>query len=307
VHNPKKLQSPFIVPPESISQNWISKKCFDPTQNITLSFKLKCVNTSDKELGFGIFIVDSPTTDTYGATTARCTDIDYSTKGEVGEVVEKDGDKVEVSWWKEPPLDEGDNPEETLVEQPEDPKFDLLLDHVYQQGELILCKNQNAFDYANLRNRNIITVVFDSTKNIFREFQDIYKNVYFDELVVKDFITDEVVDPQTYHCPIFIQILKNLYVLEFKREDGKQYEIFKWDCEIFRLAIQTYGKSLRFDILDTNDTFYTPIATKIVNLDLRDYENLRVGYSLATPNESYDKDKIADFEIVDFHIQGALV
>ena len=59
MYNPLKLQSPVILPPESISQNWISKENFDLKENLTFSFKLKSSNTSDKELGFSIFLVNS--------------------------------------------------------------------------------------------------------------------------------------------------------------------------------------------------------------------------------------------------------
>ena len=77
MYNPLKLQSPVILPPESISQNWISKENFDLKENLTFSFKLKSSNTSDKELGFSIFLVNSSNTESFGASTIRSGLTDY--------------------------------------------------------------------------------------------------------------------------------------------------------------------------------------------------------------------------------------
>ena len=187
MYNPLKLQSPVILPPESISQNWISKENFDLKENLTFSFKLKSSNTSDKELGFSIFLVNSSNTESFGASTIRSGLTDYSTKGEIGEGFNKNNEKLSLRY--------------------NNIQYDFLLDHVYPYSINDLASNQKPFNTEEFQNNNIFSILFDSTKEFYKNQLDFYKNVYFDEVQVKDIVTDQIVDPSTYNCPIFIQAL----------------------------------------------------------------------------------------------------
>lgn len=285
MYTAQKLQSPVILPPETLSQNWVSKDNFDLNENLTLSFKIKSNNTSDKELGFGIFLVNSAETDTFGASTIRCGLVDYATKGEIGEAINQNNDKLVVSY--------------------QNNEYDLLLDHVYPYQEGSLCKNQNPFNTLGFDNINAFSILFDSTKNFYKEYQDAYKNVYFDEIIVKDLITGLEVDPQTYSNPIFLQVKKDLFVINFELE-GKSLDILNLDAYIIRFSFENYGKLFKLDILEPGSSIYKPLVLKYFDLDLKSLKNLKLAYLLASPLESYDMSKQANFEIQDFHIQGKL-
>lgn len=285
MYTAQKLQSPVILPPEALSQNWVSADNFDLAENLTLSFKIKSNNTSDKELGFGIFLVNTPETDVFGASTIRCGLVDYATKGEVGEAIEHNNDKLVVSY--------GEN------------EYDLLLDHVYPFQERSLCKNQNPFNTSGFDNVNAVSILFDSTKNFYKEYQDAYKNVYFDEVIVKDLNTGLEVDPQTYSNPVFLQVKQDLFVFNFELE-GKALDILNLEAYIIRFSFENYGKLFKLDILEPGSSIYKPMILKYFDLDLKSMKNLKLAYLLSSPLESYDMSKQANFEIQNFHVQGKL-
>ena len=139
MYNPLKLQSPVILPPESISQNWISKENFDLKENLTFSFKLKSSNTSDKELGFSIFLVNSSNTESFGASTIRSGLTDYSTKGEIGEGFNKNNEKLSLRY--------------------NNIQYDFLLDHVYPYSINDLASNQKPFNTEEFQNNNIFLLL----------------------------------------------------------------------------------------------------------------------------------------------------
>lgn len=276
---PSKLESAIVLPPESISQNWVSKDYFDLSVNLTLAFKIKSTNPVSKEAGFGLFLVNSEDTAVFGATTSRGATIDYASKGEVGEAVDIGGIKQEYIY-------EGEN-------------IDLLLDHVYEASSINLCKNQNPFNTIGFENKNIITIFIDSTKSIVKEFQDAYKNIYFDELIVRDFLTEEVTNIDLYNFPCFIQILNNLYICEL-------IDILNQQNNILRISFENYGRLIRFDLLENNKLTYSNLIKKYIDLDLRQFNNIRLGYVLTSPVLTYDSEAKADFTLQDFQIQGKL-
>lgn len=284
MYNPLKLQSPVILPPESISQNWISKENFDLKENLTFSFKLKSSNTSDKELGFSIFLVNSSNTESFGASTIRSGLTDYSTKGEIGEGFNKNNEKLSLRY--------------------NNIQYDFLLNHVYPYSINGLASNQKPFNTEGFQNNNIFSILFDSTKEFYKNQLDFYKNVYFDEVQVKDIVTDQIVDPSTYNCPIFIQALQDLYVAEFKTDQN--FDILNLNSVTIRFSFENYGKLFRMDVLEANGTEYKNVCLKYFDLNMRQYRNLKLGYGIASPIMTYNTENIADFTIDTFHIQGKL-
>lgn len=282
----KKLESPLILPPESLCQNWVSNDNFDLNENLTFSFKIKSNNTPDKEIAFGIFLTNSSETDCFGATTIRAGALDYSTKGEIGEGININGGKY------------------TPIYQ--NNEVDLLLDHVYPYKSTSLCKNQRPFNVLGINSSNKVSILFSSTKNIFKEYQDSYRNVYFDEIIVKDIISEEIVDPLLYESPIFLQIKDNMYVLDFKVGDNV-YNIASLDNIVLRFSFENYGKLIKIDIFETGANFYKPLLSKYVDLTLNTIKNLKLGYLIASPLESYDISKQGTLKIENFQIQGKLL
>lgn len=57
MYNPLKLQSPVILPPESISQNWISKENFDLKETLHFHLNLNLVILQIKNWDFLFFLL----------------------------------------------------------------------------------------------------------------------------------------------------------------------------------------------------------------------------------------------------------
>lgn len=275
----KKYQSPIVIPSNSISQNWVSKDCFDLNKTFSINFKLNHTNPSDKELSFGIFLIDSPDTKVFNATTARGTVLEYASKGELAEQV------------KELPT----------VKDKNNNICDFLLDHVYPLDINGLIKNNKPFNGPNMPNPNIVTVVFDAHKHIIKNYKDYDSNDYFPKYSLKDYNTGEIVDISTYENPVFIQVLKEYFLLDFP------LNILNVQNHTIRLTFENFGQSIKIDLLNPYESNYTNIGSReFLNLDIALYNNIRLGYSLTSPTETYDSSLKADFNIVNFHIQGKL-
>lgn len=282
-----RFEPPAVLPPESISENWVSKYNFDLNENLSFSFKIISENI-DKELGFSVFLVNDESTLVFGASTARCGLFDYSTKGEVGEGVEKNGSKLQFD----------------INEQ----KYDFLLDHFYPEDINGLVKNQNAFNTEGFNNKNLISILFVNNKDILKptaESSTYYKNRYFDELTgLKDVETNELCNIDDYDNPILIQAGNNIFLAEFKIDEKLSIDNLK--DYIIKVSIENKGGILKLDVLKPYSKNYQNLIMKEIGLDLSNLNNIKLGYGIATPLVSYDIEKIADFKIIDFHIQGKL-
>ena len=261
----QQLEAPIVLNPDSISQNWVSKNNFDLNENLVISFKVNSFNSADKEIGFGIFLADSESTEVFGATTVRGGLFDYSSKGEVGETIEN--------------LDTGD--------------VDLLLDHVYPYNINSLIKNQNLTN-------NIFSIFIVNKIDAFKvdaldEIHDYYNNVYFD-----GYNTTGV------DSPMLIQFGNTLEITNFKDETGEILDILNLQNYIFRISIINKGTKCKIDILKPGFENYKNISIRDINISTN-YNNLKIGYSIASPLMTYDvSKKINNFNILDFHVQGKI-
>lgn len=258
----QRLEAPIVLNPDSISQNWVSKNNFDLNENLVISFKVNSFNSDDKEIGFGIFLADSESTEVFGATTVRGGLFDYSSKGEVGETIEN--------------LDTGD--------------VDLLLDHVYPYNINSLIKNQNLTN-------NIFSIFIVNKVETLNEFQDYYNNVYFDEY-----------DTTSVDSPMLIQFSNTLEITNFKDETGEILDILNLQNYIFRISIINKGTKCKIDILKPGFENYKNISIRDINIGTN-YNNLKIGYSIASPLMTYDISKKINndnFNILDFHVQGKI-
>ena len=256
----QRLEAPIVLNPDSISQNWVSKNNFDLNENLVISFKVNSFDSTGKEIGFGIFLVDSDSTEVFGATTVRGGVFDYSSKGEVGETIEN--------------LDTGD--------------IDLLLDHVYPYNINSLIKNQNLTN-------NIFSIFIVNKVEALDEIQDYYNNVYFDEY-----------DTTDVDSPMLIQFGNTLEITNFKDETGEILDILNLQNYIFRISIINKGTKCKIDILKPGFENYKNISIRDINIGTN-YNNLKIGYSIASPLMTYDiSKKINNFNILDFHVQGKI-
>lgn len=288
-----RVESPLVIPPESISQNWVSKNNFNLNEDLTYSFKLRSSNSSGKELGFYTFLVNDESTGVFAADTARGGLFDYSTKGEVAEgIADSNGEKF-------------------IVKNNSGGNMDLILDHVYTEDKNILVKNQIPFNTPGFINKNTFSVAFFSHKKFLEKTQDIYNNYYFDALDgIKDLYTKEPVNLTDYTDKniIFVQNGNALYITEFKTPENVTYDILNLDDVIIRFNFENKGEIFKIDILNANtESFLTLVEPVKVDIDIENLNNLKIGYGIGSPLFSYDPNKKADFEIVDFHIQGKLM
>lgn len=311
----KILQSPIILPPESISKNTITQQAFSLGRAFAVTFQISSSNLkliatestdengeiiteytsepdTDKELGFSIFLTDDTDARTFGASAGRCGWIDYSTKGEVAEGINDSGNKVIIDF-----EDETGNINTNL---------DLLLDHVYPENVNNLVKNQTP------GLKSIFSMLFLSNKTFFNAVTDIYGNLYYDSLIVDtdgnvtDFLTGELKPISEYQAPVVIQysIGENIHymVYDFIFED-KPIDILNINYYTFRLLFENHGGILTLEIMKPGETFYRPCMTKELPYNYYGNHNIRFGFGQFTPLFSYDIDKKADFNIHNIQLQ----
>lgn len=309
----KILQSPIILPPESISKNTITRQAFSLGRAFAVTFQissnnLKLIATesidengeiiteytsepdTDKELGFSIFLTDDTDAHTFGASAGRCGWIDYSTKGEVAEGINNNGDKVIIDF--------EDNSTKS--------DLDLLLDHVYPENINNLVKNQTP------GLKSIFSMLFLSNKTFFNSVTDVYGNLYYDSLIVDadgnvtDFLTGELKPISEYQAPVIIQysIGENIHymVYDFIFED-KPIDILNINYYTFRLLFENHGGILTLEIRKPGETFYRPCMTKELPYNYYGNHNIRFGFGQFTPLFSYDIDKKANFNIHNIQLQ----
>lgn len=279
-----KSQSPIIIPPEATSKNWVSRDFFNLASQFAATFKLTSQNIG-KEMIFGVFFVDSMSTDPFGATTKRGTLTDYSTKGEVGEGIDIDGEKLVLNF--------------------ENTEYDLLLDHVYPYNVTSLVRNQIPINTEGLNPLNEVSIIFDSTRSYISKVEDNYGNSYFDELECYDVISKERVtqnDLANYQYPLFIQRKNIFYIYEMGDID-----ILNIRNVSFRIIIENFGNKLKMDILYPEKTEFDKMFDLDINLELGNRAFMRFGYCLTTPVISYDVDKIANLEIGNLTLQGKIL
>lgn len=312
----KTLQSPIILPPETLSKSIITQNAFSLGAAFAVTFQLsssniKIVSTetttesgeiiteyvsqpdTNKELAFSIFLTDEEDARTFGASAGRCGWIDYSTKGEVAEgVYDSDGNKLVIDY-------EDENGEITS-------DLDLLLDHVYPENENILVKNQSPGI------KSIFSMLFLSNKTFFDKVTDAYGNVYYDQLAtddsgnVTDFLTGETKAISEYQAPVIVQytIGNTVYntVYDFIFEDNP-IDILNINYLTFRLLFENHGGIITMEIMKPGETFYRPCMRKVMSHNYYGNHNIRFGFGQFTPLFSYDIDKKADFNVHNIQLQ----
>lgn len=284
----EKAQSPIVLPPETLSQNWISKRTFDSSEDIIFSFEPKII-TGDKEATFGVFLVDSLSTKIFGGTTIKGGLYDYSTKGEIGEGLDINGQKYQI----------------TIDGQ----IYDLLLDHVYPNDEQDLVNNQKPFNYNGFNNPYLFSIFFDSTKNFYKTIIDNFGNQYFDPIYPINLLTNEIIeDIDTLQAPMLIQVRNQLYVVDMVF-DGLPLPLLNFKNYTVRFILKDNGRILNCSLLKPNETNYNDFFTKEINANLNDANNLRLGFGITSPVISYDKNKKAADKPADllryFTLQGS--
>lgn len=311
----KILQSPIILPPETISKNTITRQAFSLGRTFAVTFQISSSNLkliatestdengeiivkytsepdTNKELGFSIFLTDDADAYTFGASAGRCGWIDYSTKGEVAEGINDSGNKVIVDF-----DDETGNINTNL---------DLLLDHVYPENINNLVKNQTP------GLKSIFSMLFLSNKTFFNAVTDAYSNLYYDSLIVDvngnvtDFLTGELKPISEYQAPVVIQysIGENIHymVYDFIFEDNP-IDILNINYYTFRLLFENHGGILTLEIMKPGETFYRPCMAKELPYNYCGNHNIRFGFGQFTPLFSYDIAKKANFNIHNIQLQ----
>lgn len=311
----KILQSPIILPPESISKNTITQQAFSLGRAFAVTFQISSSNLkliatestdengeiiteytsepdTDKELGFSIFLTDDTDARTFGASAGRCGWIDYSTKGEVAEGINDNGNKVIIDF-----KDETGNINTNL---------DLLLDHVYPENINNLVKNQTP------GLKSIFSMLFLSNKTFFETVNDVYGNLYYDSPIVDtdgnvtDFLTGELKPISEYKVPVIIQYSngKNIHytVYDFIFEDNP-IDILNINYYTFRLLFENHGGILTLEIMKPGETFYRPCMTKELPYNYYGNHNIRFGFGQFTPLFSYNINKKANFNIHNIQLQ----
>lgn len=313
------LQSPIILPPETVSKNLITSKAFALSQSFAVTLQLYSENVkittteteyeventdgtttteiitsvvtepdNDKELAFSIFLTDATDAHTFGSSAGRCGWVGYSTKGEVSEGISTpNGEKLTVNY--------GGNQ-----------NIDLLLDHVYTENEEFLVKNQTP------EIKSVFSMLFINKKEFFNEVKDAYGNVYYDKLVdangnVTDFLTGESKSLEEYRSPVIIQHKTNngtdsYTVFDFIFED-EPVNIVNMNYLTFRLLFENHGGIITLEIMRPGETFYRRCMTKELGYNFYGNKNLRFGFGQFTPILSYDKDKVANFSCHNIQLQ----
>ena len=298
------LQSPIILPPETISKSFITNEAFALSQSFAVTLQLHSENVkittteatsssiieldNDKELAFSIFLTDAEDARTFGASAGRCGWTDYSTKGEVSEGISAaTGKKLTVNY-------------------EDNQNIDLLLDHVYTENEQFLVKNQTPGI------KSVFSMLFINKKEFFNEVVDAYGNTYYDKLIdadgnVIDFLTGESKSLQEYQSPVIIQHKTNIgvdsyTVFDFIFED-EAVNIVNMGYLTFRLLFENHGGIVTLEIMRPGETFYRRCMSKELGYNFYGNKNLRFGFGQFTPIFSYDKDKVANFSCHNIQLQ----
>lgn len=284
-----KAQSPYILHPGATSQNWVSKDLFDLTENFVFSVKLTfpSVTVDEKELLLTFFLADSEPTDIFGATTSRGGLCDYSSKGEVGELLTIEDNEIALSYKGQDVM--------------------LLADHVYPYSINSLVRNQRAFNTTGLDNTNLVSVVFDPNNLFGQQVTDKFNNVYFDPVNPTDILTDTIItDLSEYVAPLYIQIGSHIFIVDLKALMPEATSLYDFKHYTFRFNIENFGKFFRMDVLKPGQNQYEEFINKKLDYDFSSKENVRFGYGITSPVTTFSLNKQTNINIEILHIQGKL-